>query len=46
MIVPDHMPQVEGVDSSQGIRIHIRLHQGADRRRISGELRAPDIAAH
>ena len=38
MMMPDHVPQIEGVDSMTGLRVRVRLHQGADRRGRRGTV--------
>ena len=41
MMMPDHVPQIDGRHrSGAGLRVRVRLHQGADRGGVSGELRA------
>ena len=36
MMMPDHVPNVDGVGQRPGLRVRVRLHQGADCRGGSG----------
>ena len=38
MMMPDHVPRDRGRRQRPGLRVRVRLHQGADRRRVGREL--------